>query len=104
MPSRTGATCLALIWLLVFSSVTRAQGPVKIGFIYPDSGFAAQLGLDLRDGFLLYWNEVGNKAGGRPVEVHLESNTSCKADEGPTKARKLVEQDRVQELRRIHCT
>ncbi len=72
-----------------------AQGPVKIGFIYPDTGFVAQLGLDLRDGFLLYWSEVGNKAGGRPVEVLLESMASNKADEGLTKARKLVERDHV---------
>ena len=104
MRRRTGVTCLVLIGLLVLSSVARAQGPVKVGFIYPDSGFAAQLGLDLRDGFLLYWSEVGNKAGGRPVEVHLESKTSCKADEGLTKARKLVERDRVHVLGGIICT
>jgi hypothetical protein len=24
--------------------------------------------IDLRDGFLLYWSEIGNKAGGRPVD------------------------------------
>lgn len=35
-----------------------AQGSVKIGFLYPDSGPFAQLGLDMRDGFLLYWSEV----------------------------------------------
>jgi hypothetical protein len=68
---------VVLFGLLVLSSLARAQGPGKVGFIYPDSGFAAQLGLDLRDGFVLYWSEVGNKAGGRPVEVHLESKTSC---------------------------
>src|SRR2546427_13167545 len=104
MRRRTGVTCLVLIGLVVLVSVARAQGPVKVGFIYPDSGFAAQLGLDLRDGFLLYWSEVGNKAGGRPVEVHLESKTSCKADEGLTKARKLVERDPVHVLGGIICT
>ena len=81
-----------------------AQGPVKVGFIYPDSGFAAQLGLDLRDGFLLYWSEVGNKAGGRPVEVFLESKGGNKPDEGLTKARKLVERDKVQVLGGIIST
>ena len=81
-----------------------AQGPVKIGFIYPDSGPMAQLGIDLRDGFLLYWSEVGNKAGGRPVEVLRETKASCKADEGLTKARKLVERDNVHLLGGIICT
>jgi len=41
--------------------VAWAQTPVKIGFIYPDSGVAAQPGIDMRDGFLLYWSEIGHK-------------------------------------------
>jgi branched-chain amino acid transport system substrate-binding protein len=98
------ATCLVLVGLLGLSDLSRAQGPVKVGFIYPDTGFAAQLGLDLRDGFLLYWSEISNKAGGRPVEVLLESKGSCKSDEGLTKARKLVERERVHVLGGIICT
>src|SRR5207244_10019812 len=43
----------------------------------------------------LYWNQIGNKAGGRRVEIVAESITSNKPDEGLTKARKLVERDRV---------
>ena len=81
-----------------------AQGPVRIGFIYPDSGPFAQVGLDMRDGFLLYWSRVGDKAGGRVVEVLLESKGTCKPDEGLTKARKLVERDRVHILGGIICT
>ena len=97
---------LLLVGLLGLPALpeAQAQGPVKLGFIYPDTGFAAQLGLDLRDGFLLYWSEVGNKAGGRPVEVLPETKASCKADEGLTKARKLVERDRVHLLGGIICT
>ena len=37
----------------------QSPAPIKIGFIYPDKGPLAQLGIDLRDGFLLYWSEVG---------------------------------------------
>ena len=73
----------------------QSPAPIKIGFIYPDKGPLAQLGIDLRDGFLLYWSEVGNKAGGRPVELILETKASAKPDEGLTKARKLVEHDKV---------
>ena len=103
------AGLVALVGLASLLGVTgpreaRAQGPVKVGFIYPDSGFAAQLGLDLRDGFLQYWSEIGNKAGGRPVEILRETKASCKADEGLTKARKLVERDRVHILGGVICT
>ena len=96
---------LALAMVVGGAASAQAQsGPVKIGFIYPDSGPMAQLGLDLRDGFQLYWSEVGNKAGGRPVEVLVERKASCKADEGLTKARKLVERDGVHILGGIICT
>lgn len=79
----------------VGSAVAQGQEPVKIGFIYPDSGPFAQLGLDMRDGFLLYWSEVGHRAAGRAVELFLEAKGTSKADEGLTKARKLVERDKV---------
>jgi len=69
--------------------------PVRIGIIYTNSGPLAQLGIDMRDGNLLYWNQVGNRAGGRRVELLLESTGTNKPDEGLTKARKLVERDRV---------
>jgi branched-chain amino acid transport system substrate-binding protein len=95
---------VALVWLAGFPSVLEAQGPVKVGFIYPDSGPFAQLGLDLRDGFLLYWSQVGNKAGGRAVEVLVETKGSNKPDEGLTKARRLVERDKVHILGGIIAT
>ncbi len=91
---------VALVWV----SGAAAQAPVKIGFIYPDSGPFAQLGLDMRDGFLLHWSELGNRAGGRPVEVLTETKGTNKPDEGLTKARKLVERDRVQVLGGIIST
>jgi branched-chain amino acid transport system substrate-binding protein len=102
---RTLGSLLVLLGLAGLPATSvQAQGPVRVGFIYPDTGFAAQLGLDLRDGFQLYWSEIGNKAGGRPVEILLENKGSCKADEGLTKAKKLVERDRVQMLGGIICT
>jgi len=87
----------AVAWIAGLGGVrpVLAQGPVKIGFIYADSGSLAQLGLDMRDGFLLYWSEVGNRAGGRAVEILTEGNTTSKVDEALTKARKLVERDGV---------
>lgn len=81
-----------------------AQGLVKVGFIHEDSGYMAQLGLDMRDGFLLYWSEAGGRAGGRGVDVLVETIGSNKPDEGLTKARKLVERDRAQILGGIIAT
>jgi branched-chain amino acid transport system substrate-binding protein len=72
-----------------------AQGPVKIGFLYPDQGVFTQVGFDMRDGFLLQMNEVGTRAGGRPIEVHLETKPTNKPDDGLTKAKRLVEREKV---------
>jgi branched-chain amino acid transport system substrate-binding protein len=75
-----------------------AQGAVRIGFLYPDQGVFTQIGFDMRDGFLLHMSEVGNKAGGRPLELHLETKASNKPDDGLTKAKRLIERDRIQIL------
>ena len=80
---------------LAGAPTAHAQEPIRIGFIYPDVGPFAQTGLDMRDGFLLYWSQVGNKAGGRAVEVLLENKGTNKPDEGLTKSRKLVERDKI---------
>lgn len=103
---RLVALACALVALggLVSAPSSQAQGPVRIGFIYPDSGPFTQLGTEMRDGFQLYWSQVGSRAGGRPVEVLPENKGSNKADEGLTKARKLVERDRVHVLAGIVAT
>jgi len=87
---------LVLGLLLVAPAVHgQEREPVRIGIIYTNSGPLAQLGIDMRDGNLLYWNQAGNRAGGRRIELLLESTGTNKPDEGLTKARKLVERDRV---------
>src|SRR5438128_12507046 len=86
-----------LLGLLVVAPAPQSQErePVRIGIIYTNTGPLAQLGIDMRDGALLYWSQIGNRAGGRRVEVLTESTGSNKPDEGLTKARKLVERDRA---------
>jgi len=81
-----------------------AQEPVRIGYIYTSTGPFAQTGLDMRDGFLLYLGEVGSKAGGRAIDVIEESIGSNKPDEALTKARKLVERDKVHVLGGVNAT
>ncbi len=71
-----------------------AEGPIKIGFIAPLSGPNAQNGRDILNGLLLYMEEVGYRAGGRPIEILVEDDEALPAV-GLTKARKLVERDKV---------
>lgn len=90
---------LALVLVLALGvAAGQERAPVRIGMIYTNVGPLAQLGLDMRDGFLLYWDLVGHRAGGRRIEVVSEGIATNKVDEGVTKARKLVERDRVQLL------
>ncbi len=71
--------------------------PIKFGFLTPLTGVYAQLGADMRDGFLLYLGEKGNKVAGREVQVITE-DTEANPPVGLTKAKKLVERDGVHML------
>ena len=95
------ASILLLLALVVPASDSQEREPVRIGLIYTNTGPLAQLGIDMRDGVLLYWNQVGNKVAGRRVDVLAEATGSNKPDEGLTKAKKLVERDRAQILEGI---
>jgi branched-chain amino acid transport system substrate-binding protein len=83
---------------LVAGSIVAAQietrDPIKIGFMVPLSGGSAQNGRDILNGFLLYLDEIGYRAGGRRIELIVEDDEAIPAV-GLTKARKLVERDQV---------
>ena len=68
--------------------------PIKIGFIVPLSGPFAQNGRDILNGFLLLLDQVGYRAGGRQIQLIVEDDEAIPAVT-LTKARKLVESDRV---------
>jgi branched-chain amino acid transport system substrate-binding protein len=68
--------------------------PIRIGFIAPLSGPNAQNGRDILNGFLLYLEEIGYRAGGRQIDVIVEDDEAIPAV-GLTKTRKLVERDKV---------
>src|SRR5678809_1147432 len=91
------ATRLALLAVLLsvtFTAEVAAQGSIKIGFLSPLSGPIAAAGKDMYAGCELYWQETGWQMAGRKVEVVLEDNESNPATT-LTKARKLVESDKV---------
>lgn len=71
-----------------------ARGPVKVGFVVPTSGQYAGLGPDMVNGSKLYFDQVGNKAGGREIQVLVEDETAD-AQVALQKTRKLIEQDKI---------
>ena len=71
-----------------------SRGPIKIGFLVPLSGANAQNGRDILNGFLLYLEEIGYRAGGRQIQLIVEDDEAIPAV-GLTKTRKLVERDEV---------
>jgi branched-chain amino acid transport system substrate-binding protein len=98
---------LALVFALLVASLVAAltgadlvgaqqaaDSPIRVGFMAPLSGPYAQTGRDILNGFLLYLEEIGYKAAGRPIELLIEDDEAIPAV-GLTKARKLVERDKV---------
>ncbi len=71
-----------------------ATGPLKIGVLLPFSDIYAVLGESITEAMRLYFEENGNEAGGRQIELIVE-DTEIKPDVAQQKVRKLVEQDEV---------
>ena len=82
---------------LLGDATAQAPGPIKIGFVAPLSGAIAQAGKDMYSGCELFWEESGWQMAGRKLEVILEDNEGAPAT-SLTKARKLVESDKVHML------
>ena len=73
------------------------QGPIKIGVLVPTTGNVAASGKDMLDGWNLYWDQHGKKAGGRDIEIYVEDSAG-NPDTALTKSRLLVEQRQVHML------
>src|SRR5262249_9848058 len=74
--------------------------PVKIGMLVPLTGVFTRNGREAVDGTRLYFEEIGWKVSGRPIELLVEDYEG-KPDVGLTKARKLGERDGVHMLKGI---
>jgi branched-chain amino acid transport system substrate-binding protein len=79
--------------------VVYAQGAalIRFGFLVPLTGTVAQSGRDMLDALQLYLSEHNGTVGGRPVQLIVEDTGGVPAN-ALTKARKLVEEDRVHVL------
>ncbi len=76
---------------LVYAQTT---APIRIGFVADITGTVAASGRDMLDGFQMYLAEKNSVMAGRPVQLIIEDAGGVPAN-ALTKARKLVEQDRV---------
>src|SRR5579859_6281544 len=66
------------------------KGPIKIGFLYPQSGPLAANGKDMANGMALFLEERKNSIAGREVQLLVEDSEGKPAT-GLTKTRSLVE-------------
>ncbi len=71
-----------------------AKGPIKIGLLLELTGPFALIAQDNLDASLLYLEKIGHAIAGRKIEVIVE-DTEAKGDVALTKARKLIEKDKV---------
>ena len=80
---------------IAFSTLPgQAQEPLKIGVTATLEGTYTVLGEDGMRGFEVALQEVGKKAGGRPLEI-IVASTDASPDSAIRAVRKLVEQDKV---------
>jgi len=90
MTAATAALALALL-----AAPAAAQDPLKIGLLTTLSGPAAALGIQQRNGFQLAVKTLGNKLGGRDVELLIQDD-ELKPDVAVSKAKAMVERDKVE--------
>jgi branched-chain amino acid transport system substrate-binding protein len=84
-------------------AATASGGPIKIGFITSLTGAQAIPGEALYNGFEMYMSSIGMKIAGRPVQIIKEDEASDPKP-GLDKAKKLVEQDKVDLLAGVILT
>jgi branched-chain amino acid transport system substrate-binding protein len=85
---------LAAAAALMLASQAGAQEKLKIGILTTLSGPPAALGVQQRNGFQLALKTLGNKLGGREVEL-LVQDDELKPDVAVGKAKAFVERDKV---------
>jgi branched-chain amino acid transport system substrate-binding protein len=91
------ALTLSGLLCLVTPSSGQARSPIKIGLLLPYTGVIAINGQETSKGVEFYFAKVGNKVGGREIQI-VKEDDEAKPDVGLTKTRKLVERDRVDVL------
>src|SRR5215510_5821793 len=91
---RTVLVLATIAALLAWRPSLGQAPPIKLGLLLPYTGPIASVGQDATRGFELHLAKLGNKVAGREIQI-LKEDDEFKPDVGLTKARKLVERDRV---------
>jgi branched-chain amino acid transport system substrate-binding protein len=100
MGKKLSVSLLAVVLVLAMvgpGPTSAEKGPIKIGFLAPMTGGAAQIGKDMTNGLNMWLDENNHQIAGRKVEVIVE-DTQGQPNIALTKLQKLVENDRVQVL------
>src|SRR3974390_3233410 len=84
---------VAAIAALLLASQAAAQEKLKIGLLTTLTGPPAALGLQQRNGFQLALKTLGNKLGGREVELMIQDD-ELKPDVAVSKVKAFVERDK----------
>jgi branched-chain amino acid transport system substrate-binding protein len=90
-----------LVQPLVPPAGAQSGAPIKIGFLAPLTGPFADPGKEIEIGTRLALKKLGNRMAGRPVELLIE-DSAANPDTGLSKARRLVEQAKVDLLMGIY--
>ena len=80
-----------------------AGGPIKVGVLLPLTGSFSPLGKDNQDALNLYLDSIHNTMAGRQIQV-VYADDQGQPDVGLTKAKGLVENDKVKLLMGITAT
>ncbi|MGN6572584.1 MAG: ABC transporter substrate-binding protein [Pseudolabrys sp.] len=92
--SKFRIAAIATVSALALTQAAQAQDKLKIGLLTTLSGPAAALGIQQRNGFELALKTMGNKLGGRDVELIVQDD-ELKPDVAVSKAKAMVERDKV---------
>jgi branched-chain amino acid transport system substrate-binding protein len=91
-PAASGAAPAAAVASAASSAA--ATGPIKVGVILPLTGPQSSVGKDNADALKLYFSSLHDTVAGRKIELTV-TDGEFKADVGLTKAKQLVENDKV---------
>ncbi|HLQ34703.1 MAG TPA: ABC transporter substrate-binding protein [Chloroflexota bacterium] len=85
------------------SAKPAAGGSIKVGYINSTTGSLANVGKDNNDAFQMYLDSIQSTVAGRKIEV-VYADDAGSADTGLTKAKQLVESDKVNVLMGLTST
>ena len=96
--TRRGLICFTLLISFFLITISSAQSveraPLKVGLLLPYTGPFPLQAKGITNGLQLSFDEIGQKAGGREIQLFKE-DSEANPNVGLTKVRRLVERDKV---------